>query len=257
MREALLHALDLSLLGDWEAAKSSLDGFDDPLVNRMLALITRQQELLSERARAQAVARHEIGNALSIAQANIEGMADGILEPTPSRLNGIRDALKTAGMLLDELKKQQPSAAPAGPVEQIDVCAVIEAQIAMLCGIAGAKGVAIRYEPCGLQVEPCAESRGDAVRIGQILRNVLLNAVRYTPPGGCIDVHCYRPNGELTFSVSDTSPEIPEADAARVFGLPVVSKLLDALGGEARIVDGNSRGATFVIRLPVSAPPAG
>lgn len=47
--------------------------------------------------------RHEIGNALSIAQANLEGMLDGIVEPSLERLEGIRDALVTASQRLIEL----------------------------------------------------------------------------------------------------------------------------------------------------------
>jgi len=47
--------------------------------------------------------RHDIGNALSIAQANLEAIIDGVLEPTPERLGTIRDSLATAGDRLKEL----------------------------------------------------------------------------------------------------------------------------------------------------------
>jgi len=97
MQERVLHALDLGMLGDWEGAKRSLEQFDDPLVSRLLALITDQQRLEKERAETLAVARHELGNALSIAQANVEAMLDGLLEATPDRLAGIRDALQSCG----------------------------------------------------------------------------------------------------------------------------------------------------------------
>jgi malonyl CoA-acyl carrier protein transacylase len=44
--------------------------------------------------------RHELGNLLSIALANVEGMADGLVSPTPARLEALADALRRARDLL-------------------------------------------------------------------------------------------------------------------------------------------------------------
>ena len=44
--------------------------------------------------------RHELGNLLSVALANLEGMADGLVEPTQSRLESLADALRRARDLL-------------------------------------------------------------------------------------------------------------------------------------------------------------
>ena len=44
--------------------------------------------------------RHEIGNLLGIALANIEGMLDGLVDPTPARLEALADALRRANRLL-------------------------------------------------------------------------------------------------------------------------------------------------------------
>ena len=51
-----------------------------------------------------AALRHDIGNALSIAQANLEAIVDGILDPTPERLRTIRDSLSAAGDRLKDLR---------------------------------------------------------------------------------------------------------------------------------------------------------
>jgi hypothetical protein len=48
--------------------------------------------------------RHDIGNALSIAQANLEAIVDGVFDPTPERLRTIRDSLAVAGDRLKELR---------------------------------------------------------------------------------------------------------------------------------------------------------
>ena len=44
-------------------------------------------------------ARHELGNLLGIALANIEGMIDGLVDPTPARLEAVADALRRASAL--------------------------------------------------------------------------------------------------------------------------------------------------------------
>lgn len=44
--------------------------------------------------------RHELGNLLAIALANVEAMIDGLAEPTPSRLESVADALRRASVLL-------------------------------------------------------------------------------------------------------------------------------------------------------------
>jgi hypothetical protein len=47
--------------------------------------------------------RHEIGNLVTIAQANVEAMIDGVVEPTAERLESVRDALQNAAERLKEL----------------------------------------------------------------------------------------------------------------------------------------------------------
>jgi hypothetical protein len=44
--------------------------------------------------------RHELGNLLAVALANVEGMIDGLVDPTPARLESVADALRRASLLL-------------------------------------------------------------------------------------------------------------------------------------------------------------
>ena len=62
-------------------------------VDALEAKVNALQERERERSAAMAKARHEIGNALSIAQASIEGMLDGVVPITDPRLNRLRDIL--------------------------------------------------------------------------------------------------------------------------------------------------------------------
>ena len=108
MDEKLLQALDLCMEDDWDGAKLSLEGLDGPAATRLAMLITLQQEREKNRRQTLAVARHELGNALSVAQGNLEAMVDGVLETTPERLRSIVDSLRTAGALVVDLKYSTP-----------------------------------------------------------------------------------------------------------------------------------------------------
>lgn len=61
-----------------------------------------------ERARSAAEIRHEIANAVSIVQANIEGMLDGVLEPTRERLEALHNTLSDITSALERWRRGRP-----------------------------------------------------------------------------------------------------------------------------------------------------
>lgn len=250
VRQRVLHALDLGMLGDWEGAKRSLEHLDDPIVPRLMSLMTEQQRREKERSEAQAIARHELGNAISIAQANIEAMVDGVLEPTAERLAAIRDALQSSGILLDDLKRQYRRAGETRMrIETFDICRLISAQVDLVSSIAEAKNVRVAYDRiCEVPAAACTSYRGDPDRIAHAIRHVLLSAVRYTPPGGKIAIECVRPNAEILLSVDGT--EDARMKEPHDIGFSLLSKLLEAVGGQARVLNEDAKGASFVIALP-------
>ena len=101
----LLHAIDLALASDWSEAKSLAESIDNPIADRLFLLLSDIEEREAARTFQLANIRHEIGNALSIAQANIEAIIDGLLEPTEARLNALLAALGSASTMLDELRR--------------------------------------------------------------------------------------------------------------------------------------------------------
>jgi signal transduction histidine kinase len=237
------------MLGDWEGAKRSLEHLEDPIVPRLMTLMTEQQRREKERSEAQAVARHELGNAISIAQANIEAMVDGVLEPTAERLAAIRDALQSSGVLLDDLKRQYRRPGETRMrIESFDIRNLISSQVDLVSSIAEAKNVHVSYKRMCAEPAACTSYRGDPDRIAHAIRHVLLSAVRYTPPGGEIAIECVHPNAEILLSVNGT--QYGEANAQHDVGFSLLSKLLEAVGGQARVVNEGSKGASFVIALP-------
>jgi signal transduction histidine kinase/CheY-like chemotaxis protein len=114
---------------------------------------------------------------------------------------------------------------------------------------------------------------GDRVRLVQIITNLLMNAAKYTPRGGRIDVAVDRRGDEVALSIRDTGSGIAEAMLPHVFdlfaqaertldraeggmgiGLAVAKNLVELHGGriEARS-DGPGTGSSFVMHLPVLA----
>jgi signal transduction histidine kinase len=110
----------------------------------------------------------------------------------------------------------------------------------------------------------------DARRLKQVLVNLLINAVKFTPPGGHIDL-TVRLAGEqgLEIDVADNGPGIPEADRAHVFeefyqgrdqagehtegtglGLPLVKRLVELQGGAVALICEPGKGTRVRFNLP-------
>ena len=121
------------------------------------------------------------------------------------------------------------------------------------------------------------ESRveGDPVRIQQILWNLVRNAVKFTPPGGRIEVRSGNIDGVLSVTISDTGIGIEAEAMERLFtpfeqageeitrefgglglGLAISAKLVEMHGGRiAATSDGRHKGASFTVSLPVARAP--
>jgi flagellar biosynthesis/type III secretory pathway protein FliH len=170
MQEKILHAIDLCMLGDLQGAKESAERTDGPVAARLAALITQMQEEQSRREALQKTGRHELGNALSIAQANLEAMIDGVLDVTPQRLHDVRESLRSAGALLVDLRESPLPDDSAEPATQtFDLTQLLAAQIAMMRGAAEPKNVAI--------------AQGDPEALAKSFRDALLAAIRRARPG--------------------------------------------------------------------------
>lgn len=130
-----------------------------------------------------------------------------------------------------------------------------------------------------LDVDVCGEALpvvGDAVRLGQVLTNLLANAIRYTDPGGRIAVHASRDEAHVNVAVTDSgigiAPEKlsglfalfgqidrsdPRSQGGLGIGLALSRRLAQMHGGEVSASSaGLGKGCTFVMQLPLERPSA-
>jgi two-component system phosphate regulon sensor histidine kinase PhoR len=109
---------------------------------------------------------------------------------------------------------------------------------------------------------------GDPAKLHDIIRNLVENAVNYSPEGTEVSLGAAQDNGTYTITVSDSGPGIPSEDLTRVFerfyrvdksrsrpggtglGLAIVKHLVELHGGEAVAENRPEGGAVFTIRLP-------
>ncbi|HEX9719076.1 MAG TPA: HAMP domain-containing sensor histidine kinase [Ramlibacter sp.] len=145
----------------------------------------------------------------------------------------------------------------------------IDAAVEAIRPAADAKGIRVR-KVLDLSAGPVA---GDPGRLQQVMVNLLTNAVKFTPEQGHVEVALQRRGEQAEITVADTGIGIPAAFLPHVFdrfcqaddsihsrygglglGLAIVKHLVELHGGNVSAESpGEGRGATFVLRLPISA----
>lgn len=149
-----------------------------------------------------------------------------------------------------------------------DVAALIGSIVRDFEPVAAAKSQTLRLnvtpDACALVV--------DSAKLHDILRNLIENAINYTPEHGHIEIEADLIDGKYRLRVKDTGPGIPQEDVTRVFerfyrvdksrtrpggtglGLSIVKNLAHVLGGEVTAANRDTGGAEFTVTLPVRDP---
>ena len=103
----------------------------------------------------------------------------------------------------------------------------------------------------------------DADYLNRILYNLVINAVQAMPKGGKLTIHVFKEEKDVIISVKDTGVGIPEAVKGKLFtpmfttkskgqgfGLPVIKRMTESLGGTVSFESQEGKGTTFKVRLP-------
>jgi signal transduction histidine kinase len=213
---------------------------------------------------------HELRTPLSNVRGYLEALRDGVAAPTPELIESLyEEALLLTG-LVDDL--QELTLAEAGQLtlarEAVAPAAAAQRAAQAVEAAAAARGVEVAVDvPPDL---PAVDA--DPKRLGQVLRNLLANAVRHTPAGGQVTVAARARGGAVEVAVRDTGEGIAPAHLPYVFerfyradrsraratggaglGLAIVKQLVEAHGGRVAVASAPGQGATFTVTLPAAA----
>jgi signal transduction histidine kinase len=202
-----------------------------------------------------------------VIQGNAEGMIDGLYPADRAHLTVVLEETKVMARLLQDL--QTLSTAEAGALvlhrEPTTAGRLADDAVAAFAGAAQEKGVAVGSDvAAGLP-----ELHVDPFRVGEVLTNLLSNALRHTPSGGSVTVAAEPGGNGVAFEVRDTGPGIPPEQLPHVFdryvkaadtggsglGLAIARTLVEAHGGAIEAGNGADGGAIVRFTLP-AAPSA-
>lgn len=217
---------------------------------------------------------HEIRTPVAVLEVYLQAVEDGVRVmdgETMSMLRSQADRLVRFSQDFAALARAEEAAASLD-LRLDAVAPVVSTAVAAAADSYAAKSVALTSDlPAELP-----QVRWDPQRIGQVLQNLLDNALRHTPAGGRVDVRASADQRHLTITVSDTGDGIPaehlphifdrfyRVDAARDrqhggagIGLAIARAFAEAHHGELTAASaGPGRGATFTLVVPITGPDA-
>jgi len=199
-----------------------------PMITSINALFERINRTLSLERGFTAVAAHELRTPLAglRAQAQIAATASSP-EELAQALALVMSGVDRASHLLDQLLDLARMESAANEAERhrksVDLARLYETVLGDIGNLVDRRGLRLEAD--------FMEPRIVAMELGMLLllRNLLGNAVRYTPVGGRIVVSTRREGGEIALTVDDSGPGIPAESRVRVFER---FERLDARGGE-------------------------
>ena len=236
-------------------------------VNRLLAQLRESNEM---QQRFLANAAHQLRTPLAGLQMHLELLLRRELAPElREEIAGMHMATVRASHLATQLlalAKAEASADDSSRFASVDLYAIADRAVQEWVQRAIARDIDL-----GFALEH-AIVLGNPLLLGELLDNLLDNALRYTPSGGTVTVRCGIAEGQPFLSVEDSGPGIPESAHGRVFerfyrvqgtpgegaglGLAIVKEVVQKHRGSLHIEAPAEKGTRIVIRFPAVAPEA-
>jgi len=238
------------------------------LARRFNNMVVELERAEQQRRNMTADIAHELRTPLHIIQGNLEGMLDGVYEPTDENITDTLDETRLLARLVDDLQTLSLAEAGQLPLHPtrflladllIDAAAGFESR-------AAAQNVSLHMDA----PKPSPEIQADYDRLIQVLANLLTNALRHTPENGRITLHGESIPEGVRITVSDTGTGISAEDLPYIFdrfwradksrtrtegssglGLAITKQLVLAHGGAITAESEIGKGTTFTIELPV------
>ena len=236
-----------------------------PFVVAINRLLTRVEQSVYVQRRFVADAAHELRSpltALSLQAEHLEAADMSLL--ARQRLGTLRSGLKRTQILLTQLlafaRSQQ---APITNVPSVSIQQVLREVLEDLMPLAEVKQIDL-----GVVGQANASIGIAAADLKTLIKNLVENAIRYTPAGGQIDLSVQSSTGEVCLIVEDTGPGIPESERERVFdpfyrvlghdedgsglGLSIVKAIADRAGAKVNLGVTASQKSSSGLRVVVT-----
>jgi signal transduction histidine kinase len=229
--------------------------------------LTHQEEL---RRMFVATASHELRTPLMALQGQLE-MLDEDLSPNSPDVKDARRQLAGARAQADRLTRlatdlldlSRLDARPDMRREAVDLHEVVRAVAAEFDAAARARSVRIETS-----VSDLGNAAADPTAVARVVRILIDNALRFSPPGQAIRIDARADEGTVALSVADSGPGVPGDERERIFerfargdngagpgfglGLAIGRELAERMSGALVLADDDSGGAVFVLRLPAA-----
>ncbi len=234
--------------------------------NTMAEALGHDQEL---RHNMVADIAHELRTPLAIVRGNVEAMLDGVLATDAENLTSLHQETMLLTRLVEDLRTL--SLAEEGQLkfqpEATDLAALARQVVDGFQTQFTAKSISVALE----SPERLLLAWADPDRTAQVMRNLLNNALNYTPEGGGITIKLTSDRESVIVSVVDTGAGIPPEDLPHIFdrfyrvdrsrtrstggsglGLAIVKQLVEAQGGRVWVDSVMGKGSTFSFGLPLT-----
>ena len=247
-------------------------------VGHLAILFNRMSEALatntSVRRQLLANIAHELRTPLAVIQGQLEGMMDGVIEPTKEQLSSLHEEAVRLNRLIKELRDLSLAEVRQLALEKqpADINQMLQRSVSMLKPMADEKNLEL---VCVLE-NGLPDITVDSHRISQVFYNLVVNAIRYSPEKGQIHITSCRKQGEnrdwLVVTIRDEGSGIAQEDIPYIFdhfyrgdksrdrksggsglGLAIVKQLVEIHGGKVTVESILGKGATFQVWLPAGA----
>jgi two-component system, OmpR family, sensor kinase len=237
-----------------------------PFIASINGLLERMRLMMYQQRRFVADAAHELRTpitALGLQAENLDPV--DLPEEARQRLAALKLGMRRTKHLLEQLLAlARHEVGPSSEAAVVPLDRIVKDLVADLLPDAARNGIDLGFE----LIEPIA-TRGEPVMIATMIRNLIDNAVRFTPQGGRVDIGIYREGEQAILQVEDTGPGILPSDLNRIFepffrgsrptedgtglGLSIVKRIVDRLGGSV-VLENISGPASIGLRATVRFP---
>jgi two-component system sensor histidine kinase TctE len=241
-----------------------------PAIEALNRLFAKLRESNESQQRFMANAAHQLRTPLAGLQLHLELLLRRDLDADfRAEISGLHAATVRASHLANQLlalAKAEASIDHPARAAVIDLYAVADRAVQEWVQRAIAREIDLGF------VLEHAMVCGNALLLGELLDNLLENALRHAPHGGSVTVRCGHQGGSPFLSVEDDGPGIPLREHARIFerfyrvpgtpgdgaglGLAIVKEVASGHGAALHIEAPDGRGTRIVVQFPPSAPAA-